>query len=163
MSQWVIDTSPLIFLAKLGHLSLLQRGADALFVPPAVVQEVRAKPDMATQIIEDALNTWLPVRSITHREAVKRLLGSLDRGEAEVIVLARELQADHVIMDDLAARRFARRIGLAPIGTLGLLLAGYLRGEIPSIKMEIERLESLGFRATPALVTAILEQADEAK
>ena len=62
MSQWVIDTSPLIFLAKLGHLSLLQQGADALFVPPAVVQEVRAKPDPAfTELGEQKVKDFLCV------------------------------------------------------------------------------------------------------
>lgn len=34
MRLWVVDTSPLIFLAKLDRLDLLKRGADQIVVPP---------------------------------------------------------------------------------------------------------------------------------
>jgi predicted nucleic acid-binding protein len=45
MSRWVVDTSPLIFLAKLNRLDLLRRSADELLVPTAVIEEVRASPE----------------------------------------------------------------------------------------------------------------------
>lgn len=64
-------------------------------------------------------------------------------------------------MDDLDARRFARRIGLSVVGTMGLLLAARLRGEIPSVKAEIEHLRQLGFWTSEALVEAILKAANE--
>ncbi len=40
MNRWVVDTGPLIFLAKLDRLELLQRGADEILAPPAVLAEV---------------------------------------------------------------------------------------------------------------------------
>lgn len=40
MSLWVVDTAPLIFLAKLGQLDLLRNGADEVITVPAVVREV---------------------------------------------------------------------------------------------------------------------------
>jgi len=40
----------------------------------------------------------------------------------EAIVLAQEIAADYVVLDDLLARRKAQRLGLSVIGTLGLLL-----------------------------------------
>ncbi len=43
------------------------------------------------------------------------------------------------------ARRFASRVGLSPVGTLGILLAARLRGEIPSIREEIESSRSMVF------------------
>jgi len=92
---------------------------------------------------------------------VSILLASLDRGEAEVLVLAKELDADRVVMDDLDARRFARRAGFDLVGTLGLLLAARLRGEIPSVQQEIEQLRTLGFRVASPLVEAILREAGE--
>ncbi len=45
MTTWVVDTSPLIFLSKLGRLNLLQADADTVCVPQAVMGEIRAKPD----------------------------------------------------------------------------------------------------------------------
>ena len=78
-----------------------------------------------------------------------------------LIFLAKSLRAERVLLDDLDARRFARRIGLKPVGTLGLLLAARLRGEIPSVRAEIDHLRALGFRAAPKLIKAILQEAKE--
>lgn len=161
MTTWIVDTSPLVFLAKLRHLDLLREGADTICVPQAVLSEVRARPDEATQAIEQASLSWLSVRQVSNREAVEILRVDLDVGEAEVIVLARETHADRIVMDDLDARRFARRLGFDLIGTMGLLLAARLRGEIPSVREEIERLVVLGFRVSPSLVDAILREAGE--
>lgn len=86
---------------------------------------------------------------------------SLGSGEAEVIALAKERGATTVVLDDLDARRFARRVGLRPIGTLGLLLAARLRNELPSLSAEIARLRKVGFYAGDELVTAVLEAAGE--
>jgi predicted nucleic acid-binding protein len=161
VTTWIVDTSPLVFLAKLRHLDLLREGADTICVPQAVLSEVRARPDEATQAIEQASLSWLSVRQVSNREAVEILRADLDVGEAEVIVLARETHADRIVMDDLDARRFARRLGFDLIGTMGLLLAARLRGEIPSVREEIERLVGLGFRVSPSLVEAILREAGE--
>ena len=65
MTIWVVDTSSLVFLAKLGHLDLLQRGADTVCVPRAVLNEVRARSDEATSAIEEASQSWLSVREVS--------------------------------------------------------------------------------------------------
>lgn len=161
MTTWVVDTSPLIFLAKLDHLNLLSEGADTICVPQAVLNEIQAKSDEAAVAIEQISRSWLSVRQVHNRNAVEVLLADLDIGEAEVIVLAREIDADRVVMDDLDARRFARRVGVDLIGTVGLLLAAHLRGEISSIREEIERLRAFGFRVSPSLVEAVLREAEE--
>jgi uncharacterized protein len=161
MSRWVVDTGPLIFLAKLDRLDLLQRGADEILVPPTVLAEVRAQHDEATQKIEIASQSWLQIQAISDPSKVNLLLADLDTGEAEVIVLGQTLKADRLIMDDLDARRFAHRVGLSVVGTVGLLLAARLRGEIPSVKAEIERLRQYGFWTSESLVEAVLQAAGE--
>jgi predicted nucleic acid-binding protein len=162
MSRWVVDTSPLIFLAKLDRLDLLRTSADEILVPAAVITEIRAYPDDACQKVEDALASWLREEKVGVRRIVDVLLADLDLGEAEVIALARERSAERIVMDDLDGRRFARRLGLEPVGTLGLLLAAKLRGELGSLRGEIERLEQEGFRVSPTLVEAVLRTAGEA-
>ncbi len=161
MSRWIADTSPLIFLAKLDRLDLLRKSADNIFVPAAVVKEVRAYPDDASQKIEEALGSWLREEEVKERRIVDILLADLDFGEAEVIALASERAAERIVMDDLDGRRLARRLGLEPIGTLGLLLAAKLQGQLESLQGEIERLEREGFRASPSLVEAVLKAAGE--
>jgi uncharacterized protein len=161
MSLWVTDSSPLIFLAKLHRLDLLRQEADEVLAPPAVLREISEQDDEAKQQIEEAQRTWLemrPVRDVRLLAVLKRELGD---GEAEAITLALETHAVRIVLDDLDARRLADRLGLRLVGTLGLLLASKLRGEIPSLRSEIDRLRLGGFRASPGLVEEILRAADE--
>lgn len=161
MRLWVVDTSPLIFLAKLDRLDLLKRGADQIVAPPAVLREIDEYPDSASERIEEAKRSWLSVRAVEDRRLVDVLMADLDVGESEVIALALELVAERVILDDLDARRLAQRLGVGPVGTLGLLLAAKLRGEIQSLKAEIDRLLEAGFRVSSALRQAVLREAGE--
>lgn len=127
MSLWVVDASPLIFLAKIDHLSLLQRSAERVLVPVVVLSEIRAQDDVAAARIDRAAERWLQTISWP-ADAPERVIGEL-----AVIGLALERRADRVVLDDRAARRLARAKGLAVVGTLGLLLAARLRGEIADL------------------------------
>jgi len=51
MSRWVVDASPLIFLAKLERLPLLRDAAGEVLVPHEVLSEIRAQEDPATSRI----------------------------------------------------------------------------------------------------------------
>lgn len=161
MSRWVTNTSPLIFLAKLDRLELLRKAADEIFVPSAVIEEIRQHADEASEKIEETLSSWLQVKQVRDRQIIDVLLADLDYGEAEAIALAREMGADRIVMDDLDARRLAWRLNLNVIGTLGLLLGARLRGELASLKQEIDRLHREGFRVSAALVEAVLREAGE--
>jgi predicted nucleic acid-binding protein len=161
MRLWVVDTSPLVFLAKLDRLHLLESGADRVVLPPTVLLEVSEDPVAAKRRVEAARRSWLRVQPVADQRRVDALRPGLDIGEAEVIALAQEAAAERVVLDDPAARRFARRIGVATIGTLGLLLAAKLRGDLPSLGAEIERLWQAGFRIDPELTAAVLREAGE--
>lgn len=161
MKLWVSDTSPLLFLAKLDRLDLLRQAGAEITVPNAVLLEIQQRPDEARRKLEDARRSWLKTRTVTDRDLVEVLLADLDEGEAEVIALAFELGAGRVLMDDLDGRRLARRIGLTPVGTLGVLLAARQKGMIPSLRAEIEKLLESGFRAHEELVAGVLRQAGE--
>lgn len=161
MKLWVVDASPLIFLSKLDRLDLLQRSADQVVAPPAVLREISEHRDKASAKIQDAQRSWLGVRKVEDRRLVHVLMADLDAGESEAIALAIESGAERVVLDDLDARRLADRLGLSRIGTLGLLLAAKLRGELPSLRAEIDRLRKAGFRVSPALAQAVLREAAE--
>ena len=161
MSIWVVNTSPLVFLGNLGRLELLRHEGREVYIPRAVAEEIAEKPDAAAQAVQAACATWMQVRNVTDQTAVTLVQASLHKGEAEAIVLATELHAERLVMDDQDARRFADRCGLTAIGTLGILLAAKQRGGIASLRAEINALASLGFRANPRLVTAVLQGAGE--
>lgn len=82
MTVWVIDTSPLLFLAKLGHLKLLRKSAETICIPQAVLDEVRMKPDSASEMIGNATEDWLSVCKVANQQSVEFLLADLDLGEA---------------------------------------------------------------------------------
>jgi predicted nucleic acid-binding protein len=149
------------FLGNLGELELLRHKGREVYIPQAVAEEVAEKPDATAQAVQAAYATWIQVRNVTDETAVTLVQASLHKGEAEAIVLATELHAERLVMDDQDARRFANRCGLAVIGTLGILLAAKQRGAIASLRAEINALVSLGFRANPRLVTAVLQSAGE--
>lgn len=56
------------------------------------------------------------------RLVVDVLLDELDLGRAETIVLARERDADWVLMDEKKGRRKSNQLGMQKIGTVGILL-----------------------------------------
>ena len=82
MRIWVVDTSPLIFLAKLDRLDLLRQGADRIFAPPAVLREIDEYPDAAREKIEGIKESWLSTRAVADRRLVDVLKADLDAGES---------------------------------------------------------------------------------
>jgi predicted nucleic acid-binding protein len=161
MSTWIVDAGPLIFLAKLGRLDLLQQ-ADMVCIPQAVYNEIQQYDDAAAATIAHIARSWLKVRVVQNQQEAQALLTDLDVGEAEVIALAKEIEPDRLILDDMDARRIARRHGFSMTGTVGLLLAARLRNEIPSLRTELDRLKAVGFWINPKLEMAVLGEAGEA-
>jgi predicted nucleic acid-binding protein len=151
----------LIFLSKINRLELLRLGADVVYAPSEVLKELKLIQDEAGMAVQEILGIWLLEKSCSQQNLLAIARQALDPGEAEVVALALELGTTDVVLDDLDARRFARRSGLQPIGTLGLLLAGKRAGIIQTISAEINSLRQAGFYAHATLVTRILSEAGE--
>jgi uncharacterized protein len=130
----VSDSSPLIALGRIGQLSLIRRLAGPIVVPPAVAHEVYGA---------DAPPDWIHVQSLGSSVAVGASLG---RGEQEAIVLALELGARWILLDDLPARRSAARLGLRVVGTVGVLLAAKRSGLVDEIRPLLDALDAAEFR-----------------
>ena len=89
------------------------------------------------------------------------LLSELDQGEAETIVLAQELNAEWVLMDEKAGRRKLTEMGINKIGTLGILLRAKSTGLLSAVRPEIEKLRAQHFSISQAVIDAVLREADE--
>ena len=104
---------------------MLSRLFSTINIPQAVYDEiVVAGREKGVAIREVSTSSWVKTVSVIDRLAVEVLLDELDAGEAETIVLARELSADWVLMDERKGRRKLDQLGLRKIGTLGILLKG---------------------------------------
>jgi predicted nucleic acid-binding protein len=89
------------------------------------------------------------------------LTRELDTGEAAVIQLALDLPIATVVLDDLKARRVARRSGIAVTGSLGVLLDAKRAGKLDSVTEAVERLRRHGAWLSDALVNRALSLAGE--
>jgi predicted nucleic acid-binding protein len=154
----VSDSSSLIALAKIGRLNLLEH---EIIVPKAVFEEItRSRRAYARK-----LHTWGKnrVSVVENRQAAEYLELVLDRGEAEVIVLAEELQADAVLIDDLKARKTAKLRGLTVIGIIGVLLDAKERGLVDDVKPLLDELIRKKIRISRELYNHALELAQESQ
>jgi uncharacterized protein len=75
-----------------------------------------------------------------HDKKKLELLYELDKGEAEVIILAKEQNIKKVLIDEKIARQQAKILGLEVIGTLGLLLKAKNKGLLSFIKPLIKKI-----------------------
>src|SRR5207249_747427 len=64
-------------------------------------------------------------------------------GEPEAIVLAQELPADLLIVDERQTREKARRLGIRVTGALGVLTEAKRQGLLPAAKPVIEDLRNI--------------------
>lgn len=149
----VSNASPLIALEQVAALPVLEQLFGYVHVPPAVVREVA--PTIAV------LPAWLVRRECANDSPLIGARATLGAGECEAIALALDCHADLVLLDDLAARRFAQSIGLSVIGTLGILLAAKRRDLVPALAPLLDRLDKAGFRVANTLRAQVLELARE--
>ena len=115
----VSDTTPLRHLIAIGKVDLLRTLYGAVTVPAAVWQELQAESTPArVKTWLSSAPDWLAVRSPGRPEADTSMLDDLDCGEREAILLATELHADLLLIDDREARAVALRLQLPVTGTL---------------------------------------------
>ena len=157
----VIDASCLITLAKIGRLNLLDQLAEQIVIPDAVYTEVVERGAGRPGHAEVAQASWISRRTVRGHTIVDGLEVELGRGESEAIVLARELNADFVIIDDAKARQVAEAEGVRVIGLLGLLLTAKERGVLQAVKPVLNEMINVGFYLGEAVYRNVLRQARE--
>ena len=158
----VADTTPLIGLASIGRLGILQELFQEVYIPQAVFDETVTHGHEESKAKKEVSQAgWIHVVDVKDRLAVSVLLDEMDLGEVETIILASEMNADWVLMDEKKGRRKLAQLNIPKIGTLGILLKARQLGLIPLLKPEIEDLQRTGFSISPLVVEQVLEIAGE--
>ena len=157
----VFNTSPLIFLAKLGYLEKTLSLFQMVAIPKKVIKEISVKDDEANEKVlkiknHSNVNFGLATKLVKLYKALNERLG---QGESEAIALAVELNADVVILDDFAARKAAMELGLKVKGTLGIIkkLLEENKIKIEDINKLYETLKKIGFRVRREIFKNIFE------
>ena len=154
----MVDTSVLIALGKMGYLSLLQRLFSEVLFAGSVVEEVGGG-ELYAEVARLVDKGLARVAKASNLELVELLSSSLGRGEAETIALAMGVAADVVLLDDLRARRAARRLGIRVMGTLGALKLLMDAGHVRESPEELcSALISQGFWVDAGLCVKVLGQ-----
>ncbi len=157
----VANAGPLIALAQIGHFTLLQLLYGELYIPPAVRHEVVALGQGRPGAAEVDVASWIHVVEVREAMAVQLLRDRLDAGESEAIVLAMEMNAYLLLMDESRGRRVAEARGLTKTGTMGTLIVAKKRGLISAITPLWDRLLAAGFRMSDELYQAARTLAGE--
>lgn len=152
----IADTTPLHYLILIDQTHILKTLYGRIILPEAVRAELQAAkaPGPVKEWISH-LPPWLEVRQVRLKEDA--YLRGLDPGEKEAILLAQELNADALIVDDRAARREAQRRGLRVIGTLRVLFDAAEAGLL-SLADAVNTLQASGFYVDRALAEEILKR-----
>ena len=159
----VSDTTPLICLLKLDLLVVLQKMYREVALPEAVFDELAANTVFQEEAQAIRGCAFLRKEAVRNRFAVRVLEAEmlLDRGESEALVLAEDLQADLLLVDERRARAIAKQRGIPISGTLGVLLEAKRRGYVPLLRPLLETLRECNIHLSPALIHEILRLAGE--
>lgn len=154
--RWVVNASPLIFLAQVDALSLLKELADEILVPFSVRDEVLA-PKVKKPPIE--LPDWLSLREDL---PLPSEIAGWDLGAGESQVLAHALvSGSEAVLDDFEARQCARALGVPVTGTLGVILRAKKARLIPAARPLLEELLRRGLYLSKELLEQALGEVGE--
>lgn len=161
MRRVIVNSTPLIALCNADLLIILKKLYEEITIPQAVFDEVTAKSDSACHQLKNNLD-WINVEQINDAEDRKMYKAKLHAGEVDVMILAQtEPKADLVIIDDNAAKKTAKYLGLTVTGTLGVLLKAKRENIVDSVKEPLEKIQKNGFFISTEIWALVLEQAEE--
>jgi predicted nucleic acid-binding protein len=125
----VADSSPLVILTKLGCFDFLNRVFPRVCISTEVHHEVVIAGAGLPGASEVSKAEWIEVKAVQNPAGLysaQRKYG-LGPGEMSTILLAKELGANPVLLDDYRARKLAKAEGLKILTSVGLLETLYLR------------------------------------
>jgi len=164
----VSDSTPLIYLAKIGRLNLVKDVFEKVFIPEAVFNEAVTQGKTLNMsdasIIEKAVRIWIirePVKPEVDAEF--RFLDTntrLGSGEKEALKICKQLSADYFIADDKEARRVSRILNVKSIGTCGIIIQACRQGSITNTEalQIMDELVKVGFRIGPTVYRRVFDE-----
>lgn len=160
MPRVIVNSTPLIVLSDIGELDLLKNLYSEIYIPQAVFDEVTAKADSACQAIKNS--DWIHIAKIKDQSQKRIYQAKLHDGEVEVMILAQEEpKADLVILDDNAAKKTAKFLGLKVTGSLGVILKAKKENHISNVMPLVNKMLANGFYIAQEVVDLVKKAAGE--
>lgn len=153
----ISDTSTIRYLVVLGQVNLLQQLFQTIIITHVVYQELTGiDTPHAVKAWMRNLPLWVDIHTCDETQSDSALC-ELDPGEKSTIHLAGILNADLVLLDELAGRRIAKARGLRITGLLGVLDQAASRNLI-EIGPVIEQLIETNFYVSPRLLQQLQQK-----
>lgn len=156
----VSDTSPLLNLALIDRLDLLQSQFSETTIPRQVWSELTDGEDGLEALRELQNDGFLKLVEVERSDLFVEIFHELDSGETAAICHAVEQDADLVLLDEQDGRRVARRHDLNVTGAIGILLRGAKTGAV-NLEHELDALREAGFWISDDLYARVLSEADD--
>jgi len=144
------NASPLIVLARAGHLALLRAVYGTVVVPEGVASEILRGPSNDPALVGLQSESWL-MRTAVGDVPAHIAAWDLGSGEAEVLAWANRHPGCEAILDNRVGRRCARALGLPVRGTLGVVLLAKRGGVIQAARPVMDALVRAGLYLEPDL------------
>ena len=158
----VSDTSPVSNLLIIGQLDILSQLFGEIIIPPKVFEEIQRLESFEIDIEEIKNSDWIKIIIPSNVKLVQELNENLDEGESEAIALAKELNAEFILIDEKKGRKVAEQLGITAIGLLGILLKAKQKRAVERIMPLLDSLrQDAGFWISDVLYHDILMQAEE--
>jgi predicted nucleic acid-binding protein len=160
----ITNATPIIGLAYIGYLDLLNKLFDKIYVTQQVYDEVivnegsRIGSDELKNRIQEGL---IILYKIIDNKFIDLMYGRLHNGELSVIVAAKELNINYVLIDDASARKTAESFSLVPIWIVGILKLAKIKGILSEVKPLLDKLIENNFRISLKLYNEILKDVNE--
>jgi predicted nucleic acid-binding protein len=155
----VADTSPLLNLALIDRLDLLDAQFGTIHAPEQVWDELTAGDGEFTGLQAFRNQGKLTLVSIERSDLYVEIAQELDAGETAAITYAIRNDADLVLIDERDGRRVARRHDLDVTGVVGILLRGARNGTV-ELRTELDALRDAGFWISEDLYAEVLRRSE---
>lgn len=160
MRKAVSNTSPLLYLYRIGSIEWLPQLFDEVWTPEAVKNELQAGRSKGYDVPNPDDYSWLNV--VNPKSTPSEWL-ALDLGVGEIAAMALALENPDrvVLLDDMLARRTAQVAGLQVWGTLKVLLEAKSHGIIETVEPYVSKLSDSGMWISSEIKERILKLAGE--
>lgn len=165
----ISDSTPLIWLSKIGRISLLEKLYNEVVIPTEVYNEVITiglkQGYSDAYVVKDCIEKgWIKVKTLDTEQTERSHMilehaDELHLGEIQAIILAKAHNT-LLLIDESSGRAFAETWGLKVHGTIYIILRG-LRNSIltkEEATTVIHNLVEKGFRIEPSLILWVLKE-----
>jgi len=158
MAIVVSNASPLILLSGVGEFTRLHDLFGEVRITPQVFDEVVIRGAGRPGAAEVAAAPFIRKQEAAGIRRIQDLRDQarVAEGEASTIILADELKADLVLIDEKAARQAAKAMGLKVAGTMRVLEFAFERKLIADLRATHAMLKAGSARISPELLNASL-------